>query len=210
MIADTNRLISVPRNLLEEVLIAGAGYRYFAQADCHDQFFANFFNIAADIKNMRVEDNCRAGANVDSGEFFIFIIESEEIDFSFIDIQISKNISPEKIMFVFPYAKKIVIQRSGSRYLHNAQQTGYGIPGTILAANADIHFMNGLLTGNLYAFNVFASSNKTGVHGNGGQINYAKFKYWKQLFHEIDLLIGYPRDPNSPIDPYDPLPLPGK
>ncbi len=85
------------------------------------------------------------------------------------DIQISKSLEScmGNIFFNFPHAKSIVIKKSGAGKI--------GIPGTILAPQANLDFSDDLVTGGVFARNITGS----------GQVNYSK--------------PAWPADQSSPI-----------
>lgn len=114
-------------------------------------------------------------AQNDPREYFIIINRSEQVVLDSIDIKIINGAEASKVLFLFPYAKKVIITASGVSTYNTGREVEIGLPGSIMAPFANVIFYNGLITGNLYAKNIYGSRWTTGVSMPGGQINYSPF-----------------------------------
>jgi len=142
----------------------------------------NFKAVEGDgtLDNIFVIDNLDTNisfkGNSDKRERFIIVVNSKnyvtDFSISFIDFKLGRSVSPNNILFVFPHAESLYITMSGTSDIYG-QDLRIGIPGSILAANADVTFENGLITGSLFAKNIYGGDSKGG--SNGGQVNPGSF-----------------------------------
>ena len=97
----------------------------------------------------------------DVGKRLIINITGTDIALRGIDVQLVGSISPHDIIWNFQDATKL--------YIKNTANGLYGIPGTLIAPQADVEFYDGLITGALYtkAINYIDATNSQ----SSGQIN---------------------------------------
>jgi choice-of-anchor A domain-containing protein len=94
-------------------------------------------------------------------------IRGEKVNMSRKGIFVTRGLRPNQIVYLFPEAKKIHLAYSGGAFDPDDRRVHWGIPGSILAPRADLHFAEALVTGKLYAKNILT---RPGL--NGGQVNY--------------------------------------
>ena len=168
---------------LYPTMTASSGPRLLASSNCEQNNAVYYYQIDKLI-NMRIENNCSNNKK----PYFVFIVKGKDIDFIALNIEISRNIKPEQILFVFPEARNLKLQASGSSFIQPTIHTTYGVPGSFLAPFANLEFKNGLVTGALYAKNIWASPECGVMNGPGGQVNFSLFTGWD--------LIARPKEPN--------------
>lgn len=81
---------------------------------------------------------------------------------------VTQGIRPEQITFFFPEARSLELSYSGGA-MDPATNIHWGIPGSVVAPNALVHFAEILVTGRLYAGQICTDAGL-----NGGQVNYAR------------------------------------
>jgi choice-of-anchor A domain-containing protein len=96
--------------------------------------------------------------NAKDVEKLVINVKGEQLKMQELEVNIS-GVKPKQIFWNLPEATAIDISNSVNK--------DYGIPGLIIAPNADINFNEGLVTGGIY------SKSLTGGNGNrnGGQVN---------------------------------------
>ena len=149
-----------------------SGVRQIMRASCDQEDNIYIYQISQ-IGNLRIEDPCKGNSSK-----FVVIVPGKDIEFTKIDIEITRNIKAHQILFVFPEATNLRISASGASYFKPKQYSPFGIPGTILALLANVEFKNGLITGSVFAKNLWASDDCGAMNGPGGQINFSLFSGW--------------------------------
>jgi choice-of-anchor A domain-containing protein len=148
----------------------------------------NVFDVQAD--HFRLMDNLRfVGA---PGQNFVIRVHGDVINFRRKGITQFGGVEPSRIIYYFPEARTLNIAFSGAPN----EAFGYpvGIPGTVLAPNANVSFHEALITGGIYARNIDSSGRESiqppnrqlqqqqqQQQGpirllNGGQVNFAELE----------------------------------
>lgn len=146
-----------------------AASRYFSalkenvQVGTREVNNSQYLNLKADndngqLKNVfylnKLESNLVIDAAGDPREYFVINVAANYNSLKYLDIKLLGGAEPSRILFNFYAAQTVELHASGASSLSN-REMGLGIPGTILAPQADVFFYEGLLTGSLYAKNLY-------------------------------------------------------
>ncbi|MCO5143156.1 MAG: choice-of-anchor A family protein [Oligoflexia bacterium] len=123
-------------------------------------------NKNLEIIDIRSEELEQTNNLIFDGEGLLLVrIHGKHIDLQKKGTYIISNIRPEQIVFFFPDAQSIELSYSGGAR-NPVDNTHWGIPGSIVAPKALVHFAEILVTGQMYVGQICTENGL-----NGGQVN---------------------------------------
>jgi choice-of-anchor A domain-containing protein len=136
------------------------------------------FTAARDLEVIDVtadELNRTGEILIDGSGLLLIRVSGSNVNLRHKAIHMVSGIRPEQIVFFFPDARSIELSYSGgARDRYNG--THWGIPGSVVAPNALVHFAEILVTGQLYVGQICTDRGL-----NGGQVNAGYSILLKQL-----------------------------
>ena len=114
--------------------------------------------VDIDASTLQTTDNLFLSGN--DRALLLVRIHGQLVDFSHKGVFVVGGIRPEQVTFFFPEATSLELSYSGGPL---------GIPGTVVAPGARVHFAEILVTGHLYAGTICTDGGL-----NGGQVNAAR------------------------------------